>query len=302
MSITTHELLPACHVLFGANTGLGIGFLETLHEDLVKSVFRRRAFETHPDRASHAGLDPLVMTARFQEVNAANELLVRWLATRADEPVVATPNAAAPTQPARPGNGRSAGGAAGEEPRASRGQQAKSQQAKSQQSRARRSHDRPAQERDTQERQAKVDPPPRARPAAEFFWRGRMPERQLPLGEYLYYSGRISLQTLIAAIHAQRRERPVFGQLAAQRGYLPTGALALLLSRKRAGERMGEAALRLGLLTPFQRDVIVGLQRARQRPFGRFFTDTGALTLAELGEFVRAQRGHNFGRAFRHAS
>jgi hypothetical protein len=288
LSITTHELLPACQVLFGANAGLGVGFLETLHEDLVKTVFRRRAFETHPDRASHAGLDPLVMTARFQEVNAANELLVRWLATRPDTTDATVSAPPAPPQSARAKSGRASGGAKQKGP-------------------DRHTHTRQTEESRTHEahahsRREPADTASRARPVAEFFWRGRVPDRQLPLGEYLYYSGRISLQALIAAIHAQRRERPIFGQLAAQRGFLPAGALALLLARKRAGERMGEAALRLGLLTPFQRDVIVGLQRGRQRPFGRFFTDTGALTLAELGEFVRAQRGHNFGRAFRHAS
>lgn len=247
MSVSTHELLPACQVLFGAEAGLGVGFLESLHEDLVKTVFRRRAFETHPDRAGHAGLDPLVATRRFQEVQAAKELLNRYLAERADAPDVVTPKAKASPKTGNPSKART----------------------------------------------PTVD---------DYFWCGRMPDRQLPLGEFLYYCGRISLQTLIGAIHAQRVQRPIFGQIAVQWGYLRATTVSALHARKRAGERLGEAALRLGLLTPYQRDIILGMQRAKQRPFGRYFTDAGLLTEHELREAVRAQHHHNFGRAARRAS
>lgn len=263
MSFSTHELLPACQVLFGPEHGLGHGFLESLHEDLVKTVFRRRAFETHPDRAHSAGLDPLDMTRRFQEVHAAKELLYRYLASRAEAPLLAANRHGA----ARPA-------AASPAPTARGGRRAR----------------------------AKTPPKHRQPQPGDYFWGGRVPDRQLPIGEYLYYCGRISLQDLIAAIHAQRTQRPIFGQLAEQRGFLRPAALTALLRQKRPGERLGDAALRLGLLTPYQRDVILGAQRALQRPFGRHFTDAGLLSVLELTEAVRAQRHHNFGRTARRAS
>lgn len=240
----------------------GIGFLDALHEELVKTGFRRRAFETHPDRAGCAGLDPLVLTHRFQEVHAAKELLNRFLADRDTAPLIVAPmssaRAKAPSAPQR----------------------------------------RPAPSRPAASRPSASRTPQ----APEYFWRGLVPDRQLPIGEYLYYSGRISMQALISAIHAQRVQRPLFGQLAAQWGFLTLSSVTQLMSRKRIGERVGDAALRLGLLTPYQRDVILGSQRAKQRLFGAFFTDTGVLSPFALSELVRAQRLHNFGRAARRAS
>ncbi len=264
MSVATHELLPACQVLFGATVGRGAEFLETLHEDLVKQVFRKRAAETHPDRASSAGLDAGVMTLRFQEVNAANELLRRYLAQRASAPIVVAPRT-------------------GTSPRQA----------------AARPAPRPAARPSPRPSPPPKRPPPKP---AEHFWSGRLPDRALPLGEFLFYSGHISLQALIAAIHSQRVQRPVFGQLAMQRGFLRASTIATVLSNKRPGERLGEAALRLGVLTPYQRDVVLGLQMGRQHPFGRYFTDTGALSEVALREFVRAQHLHNFRSAARRAS
>lgn len=268
MSFATHELLPACQLLFDVQTRLGTGFLDTLHEDLLKSVFRKRAFETHPDRAHIAGLDPLDMTRRFQEVQAARDLLSRYLVARAEAPLIVEPSPA-PTRRSRPHA----------QPK---------------------SHARPHADTPPKSRPSHDGPSQRsAKQGADFFWGGSVPDRQLPIGEYLYYCGRISLQSLIAAIHAQRTQRPVFGQIALQRGFLNARTVALLLANKRPGERLGDAALRFGLLSPYQRDVILGTQRLSQRLFGHYFASAGLLSARELSEGVRAQRAHNFGRAGR---
>ncbi len=56
---------------------------------------------------------------------------------------------------------------------------------------------------------ARAEPPSRARtegrrPGA-WYWTGRVPRRRLRLGEYLFFTGEISWETLIGAIVAQRR-------------------------------------------------------------------------------------------------
>lgn len=284
LSYSTHELLPACHVLFGAQAVCGVAFLDTLHEDLLKSVFRKRAFETHPDRASSAGLDPVVMTLRFQEVQAARDLLNRYLAERATLPIVETAPRTASSAPPRP------------RPQARPHAQSHT--------RTRQESSQPSggAKRNTRSSHTKTPPKSHTPAATDFYWNGRLPDRPLPIGEYLYYSGFISLQALIAAIHSQRTQRPVFGQLAHQWGYLSPLHLRHLVSSKRVGERVGDAALRLGLLTPFQRDAVLGMQRSKQRPFGRFLIEAGLMSDAELGAAVRAQRVHNFGRTARRAS
>jgi hypothetical protein len=270
-------------VLFGAESVVGPGFLQSLHEDLLRQVFRRRAFETHPDRAGASGVDPLLLTQQFQEVQAAKALLSQYVAQRQVLP------------PPRPRHASTAAKRPKPASKASHKAPPKTQ-----------AETPPAAPRDTPppDARASTDDSPRPRPHApgEYYWRGGIPNRRLPLGEYLYYSGHISMQALIAAIHAQRKGRPLFGQIAMTWGYLQPGSIAMLLARKKPGEKLGESARRLGLLTVFQCNAILGLQWGKQRRFGHYFTASGLLTERQLADLVRAHHWHNFSHAPRRAS
>lgn len=149
---------------------------------------------------------------------------------------------------------------------------------------------------------ARASTPPRNAPAAEapsvdHFWGGRLPNRPLLIGQFLYYSGRISFRALIGAIHWQRSQRPHFGQLAVQMGYLPAELVHSLLTLKRFEERIGDAAVRLGVLSQDKRDRLLALQRVAQRPFGQYFVDAGLLHPDDLRHAVTGQFQHNFVRA-----
>lgn len=69
------DVLDACRVLFGPGVRLSIDFLRDLEPSGLKSAYRKRAFETHPDRANALGKSEAEMNRRFREVILAYEVL-----------------------------------------------------------------------------------------------------------------------------------------------------------------------------------------------------------------------------------
>ncbi len=80
--IGTYVNLPeyedACAVLFGPDF-LAVGrHLVVPDPSHIKSVFRQRAFETHPDRSILTGEPISVMEARFKKISHAYEILLKF--------------------------------------------------------------------------------------------------------------------------------------------------------------------------------------------------------------------------------
>ena len=49
--VTKKDLFKACESLFGTDIDASVDFLRYLKPDGVKAAYRKRALETHPDRA-----------------------------------------------------------------------------------------------------------------------------------------------------------------------------------------------------------------------------------------------------------
>ena len=126
--------------------------------------------------------------------------------------------------------------------------------------------------------------PPRAR---------IVPVRRLRLAEYLYYTGRVSWESLIHAIVWQRRGRPRFGEVARRFGSMTKEDLLQVLRSQRRNERTGEAAERLRVLSPEEVRLILCCQRTLQKPIGRYFVEAGQITRAELAQCLSELRMHN---------
>ncbi len=75
------KLLQACTVLFGSNLTISSPFLEYLQLSGVKSAYRDRAKETHPDVISHSS-SPNAYNHDFLQVRAAYEELCHYLGER----------------------------------------------------------------------------------------------------------------------------------------------------------------------------------------------------------------------------
>jgi hypothetical protein len=256
--ITLDDVVQAGRILFGPGFSAdGGGWRASL-----KATYRRRAMETHPDRARSIGRSERELAREFKAVAEAYRVLSivgpTPLPRRRPPAPSWTPGRA--SRPARP---------------------------------ASRASDRRA--------QPAPPPPPRpaaaARPASSPRSGGPrvrvgvrpedLPRRKLKFAEYLYYSGWIGWSELVEAIAWQRAQRPPLGRLAVELGFLAPHDVPALLDRRRLAAAtatpFGEWAVRQGFLTPFQLLALLGQQGRRQRPIGQFFVERGLLDADDVG-------------------
>ncbi len=73
------ELFHACKTIFGPETRVSMEFLRYIRPIGLKAAYRKRAFETHPDRAKTLGLYPEQLSREFREVRKAYEVLLDFL-------------------------------------------------------------------------------------------------------------------------------------------------------------------------------------------------------------------------------
>ncbi len=136
-------------------------------------------------------------------------------------------------------------------------------------------------------------PQPPARPEQDFVWRQAIPNRRLRLGQFAFYSGRLSWRRLARALTCQRQQGPSFGDLALQWHYLTDAQLNHLVSARRCSEMIGETAVRLGWLSPYQRDAVVGMQRKSRPKLGDVLVQLGFLDRDMIDNVELQRQQHN---------
>ena len=77
--IHTSQLFNACHVLFGTEIDVSLDFIRYLQMPGLKAAFRKKALETHPDRAVTLSIQTIDLEKQFKEVNAAYRDLLVYL-------------------------------------------------------------------------------------------------------------------------------------------------------------------------------------------------------------------------------
>jgi len=254
------NLLAAGRVLFGP-TFRADG--QAWRADL-KTTYRRRALETHPDRARAVGRSESDLSAEFRRVAEAYRVLSQLRAG----PV--PPSGKAPSPP--PSAGRRAG----------RGASA----AASVPEPDRRTGAPAAGPADAPGHRVRYSVHPEA-----------LPRRRLRLAEYLYYSGRVPWTAWAESIAWQRRQRPPVGRIAVEWGFLEPDDVGRIMEERRVRSAQsipfGEFAVRLGYLTSFQLLAVLGRQRRTQKRIGAYFVERGLLDPSEI-DLVRARiQRHN---------
>lgn len=234
-------LYDACKIIFGPEITVSDDFLRYLQPVGLKAAYRKRAFETHPDRAKSVGGHGDDMQRLFKQVRGAYDTLLHYVESRSrrvtGEPVF---------------NGR------------------------------RKQHYTPRR------------PQPRStRCSSNHFYQGRLPQRTLLLGQYLYYSGRISWQDMIDAIVWQTGQRPKIGQLALQAGIMSSRQVVTVLSSRSENERFAACAQRCGFISNNERVALISRQRRMQRSIGEYFVSQGLLSSTDLSQLLAEQRLHN---------
>jgi hypothetical protein len=221
----------------------------------LKRSYYRRAHEFHPDKAASLGVAPEYLEERFKALQEAYSLSQESL--ESGEIALL----------ARAGSGF---------PGATRAQGAPKARAA-------------AKTRAATPTTAKA-----TRPRESGYYTGKIPTFQLRTAQYLYYTGRISWDTLIRSLTWQYGARPKIGELAMSLGYLTPESVLSILKSRWGTEFFGDTAIRLGLLDLGQRAILVGRQRLLNLPIGEYFVRHGHLDEESLAETLSALFRHNF--------
>ncbi len=261
--ITFEDVVHAGQVLFGPGFALeACGWRAAL-----KTTYRRRAMQSHPDRARALGRPERELAREFNAIAEAYRLLS---ALRTGPLPRSAARGPAPRPESRP---------------------------------APRPPHRPAERVRVRVQSAPEPAPPRPAPpsGAPRVRTGvrpeELPQRRLRFAEYLYYSGRVRWTELVAAIAWQRAQRPPLGRIAVDFGFLAPDDVGVILERRREaaanGVPFGEWAARLGYLSSFQLLAALGQQLRMQRPIGQFFVERGVVEPEEIDEIRRRILRHN---------
>jgi len=259
--LSDNEIFKACRTLFGAEVDLSPDFLSYLQPSGVKTAYRQRVKETHPDIFVGNAAQQLRQTGLFQELVAAYELFGNffkqrerglWLGARG--PVVTRPASNPPPKPG--GDSR---------------------------------HARPSSPGVRTHRQ----PGQGATPRQAHFYCGNLPGRTLEFGLFLYYQRLIDYRQLIEALVWQRGQRPNLGDIAQRWGWLTEQEVRAILAARVHLRRFGEKAVHLQYLSDRQLQTLLYYQRSQQQRLGQFFVEQKILTTADIERLVREQRAHN---------
>jgi hypothetical protein len=217
------EVSKACRVLFGPEIEVSVDFLKYLQPEGLRSAYRKKALETHPDRSNAIQKNERHMNDRFIEATSAYHKL---------RPLV---GGQLPFQPEK---------------------------------------------RRRENFSAPVSPK-------------NIPKRKLLIGQFLYYSGLISWQTLIDAIVWQRKKRPRIGDIALDWRMLNKMDVQRILQWKGLNEKFGERAISLGYLNRFELMALLGKQRNLKYPIGEYFVRHKILHVADMEFMVERHQTHN---------
>ena len=240
---------------------MSLAYIQGLDVAAVRRAWRLIAMTSHPDAVLRAGTRGTALDGRrFIEASHAYEFLMTYLLSRPVRP-----------RPPRRGAPERSGAAARHA-----------------------GPDRPSgQERRGAEKAAGEKRASSERRGGALFYRGPIPRRRLRLAEYLYYTGRVSWQSLISALVWQRASQPRFGELARDLRNISSQDLLKILGSRLSHEHTGETAQRLQLLSAAQVDRILRLQRARRRLIGRYFVEKESMSSALLASLLHELYRHN---------
>jgi hypothetical protein len=254
--VNSQTLSDACTLLFGENTEASPEFIRYMQIAGLKAAFRNLAMRNHPDMASQIGVAAPVLQQRFTEIRQAYELLLPYVAGERRLPSWQTP---------RPDY---------EAPEAA-----------------------PPPKRTTTAYPFKAGDRRFLRRSAhqgkQTFSKGHLPKRILRIGEFLYYSSRVSWENMFSALVWQRLSRPRLGEIALEKGFFTASDMLDIRRFRQIGEPIGATALRLRIIEANQLRLLLGCQKIYNAPLGRYFVDEDILTPYELAQQLNLQRAHN---------
>ncbi|MDD2463860.1 MAG: J domain-containing protein [Desulfobulbus sp.] len=246
-------LLQACRLLFGEEVIIGRDFLDYLQPGGLKSVFRKRARQTHPDSRDPSAYGSI---EDFHRVQQAFQVLMHYLEQRERQ----APVALEPISPAV-------------EPEVA-------DFYPSLRTIAPIILDSPHRPRSSPS-------------SIDRLYQGPLPNRPLLFGHYLYYCGLTTWRTITSILVQQQRGRPRCGELGTRCGMLRPEDINRILGAKTSRRPFGEVAVALGILSEQQLLTLLRQQRRQQKKFGILLVEKDLITLRELTLLLTLFRRHN---------
>lgn len=273
--VAEQDLYRACEVIFGPKLDLSRDFLQYLQLSGVKSAYRKRALETHPDRFAALDEDAEQQGSGvlFHDVHQAYENLLHYLQARERGSHL-------------PGARRPGSGGDGPQPRGFKKDGFPHRTTSGNgfgAGREKRQHNRPPAGSSCESPCWDI----------EELYQGPLPNRRLLLGHFLYYSGIASWRTIVQALIWQRSNRPKIGEISRRLGILDEAAIAMILKNRSVGQPFGEFALKLGLLDENQLRLLIQAQKRMQHKFGQYFIQQGLLQPRQLLRLLQEYHDHN---------
>ncbi len=274
------RLFRSCEILFGSDLTITREFLDYLQLSGLKTAYRRRAMETHPDRI--VGNGPLLLQRNkvsFYAVQEAYEDLLHFLKTRegsrrsADCRVPKTASSNPCKKPSAP-------------PHWPCGEQAYNSGSRDRQRPFFRQTIKPIILPNDGNRS-------RVYTNTEDLYQGVLPHRPLLFGHFLYYSGLANWRTIARILIWQRIERPRLGELGRRFGIFKHEDITRILQNKVPLQPFGQTARRLGIVTDNQLRSLIFQQQRLQKKFGTILLEKKLVNHHELQELLFHFQHHN---------
>ncbi len=260
------HILKAYRLLFSQESNINIDLIKSLNIKKIKSAYRTRALETHPDRAKLLGVNEKVLTMKFNEISNAYKALYEFISCCS---VPAASLKKRHTSKPFSGSGNKNKNRAGSQNRYT----GKTQKNPYSEKEKKGSFDR--------KEAGKTRDPKWERKT------GVRKNYRLLFGQYLFFSGYITFSALLDAIFWQRQQRDLYGTIALKWGIIKKNDILTILKSKEPLEKFGDCAVRLGYLKEFQHKAILYKQSKTQQQLGEYFVNKGMISREELHRILR---------------
>ncbi len=270
--VAEQELFRACQVIFGNELNISRDFLAYVQMSGVKSAYRKRAKETHPDCfAGQGDLAQRFGARKFQVVQKAYKHLTHYVDAR--EKGYSIPRPVLRTQPMRKENMTPR--PAPPQPPFSRKKNTGGASPSSRKTTGNSSLRKPQNS------------------GLKSLFEGELPARPMLFGHFLYYSGLIDWHTIVRALIWQRSSRPRVGDIGVRFGWLAQKDVLSILQSGSCTDAFGEKAIAKGKLSRYQMQAILAYQKKNHRKIGEYFLKKRIFTRMQLQGLLRKSHDHN---------